>query len=188
MEESLAEKPIHHSIEREQEARIIATAKRDPQAFGKLYDQYAPKVYHYLLSRLGNIEEARDITSQTFLTAVEMLPRYKHRGYFSAWLFSIARSKYVDYLRHRKNDFNAIQEEQINLQSDPLTEIIAEERMIMLKNCVHALAPEEQELLCLRFFANLTFIEIAELLKRNESTVKKRFYRLLVRLKNQLEA
>jgi RNA polymerase sigma-70 factor (ECF subfamily) len=188
MKKSAIQKRISQSITKDQEAERITAAQRDPQAFGDLYDQYAPSIYRYLLSRLGNVEEARDVTSQTFLTAVEVFPRYKHRGYFSTWLFSIARSKYVDHLRRGKHGVEAIQEDQVDPQPDPLTRVVAAERVAELKECIHTLAPEEQELLRLRYVADLSFAEMAELLEKSEDAVKKSVYRLLARLQSRLEA
>ena len=188
MKKSLIQEQTCQSTIKDQEAERIAAAQRDPQAFGDLYDQYAPSIYRYLLSRLGNVEEASDVTSQTFLKAVEIFPRYTHRGYFSAWLFSIARSKYVDQVRRSKHGVEAIPEEQVDPQPDPLAEVVATERMADLMKCIRALTPEEQELLRLRYVADLSFTEMAELLLKSESAVKKSFYRLLARLQSQLEA
>jgi len=129
MKNSVTQEQIDPLITQDQEAERIAAAQRDPQAFGNLYDQYAPSIYRYLLSRLGNVEEARDITSQTFLKAVEIFPQYRHRGYFSAWLFSIARSKYVNHLRKNKRGVEAINEEQPDPRPDPLSELVDSEQI-----------------------------------------------------------
>lgn len=166
---------------------MIAAAQKDLQAFGALYDQYAPVIYRYLLSRLGNIDEARDVTSQTFLKAIEAFPQYTHRGYFSAWLFSIARSKVIDLIRHNKHRVESFQEKWVDPLSDPLAHALANERKEALLRCLRALKPEDQELLRLRYVADLSYAEIAELAKKNEDAVKKSVYRLLVRLQNQLE-
>lgn len=169
------------------DADKIAAAYLDPQAFGELYDKYAPAVYRYLLSRLGSIEEARDIMSQTFLKAVEMFPHYKHKGFFSAWIFSIARSRYVDHLRRTKTPVELIHEEHVDPTPDPLTDMIAAERIAEVVKYIQASSEEEQEILRLRYVADLSFAEMAELLNKNQDAVKKNFYRLLARLQSQLE-
>ena len=174
-------------LQLEEEARWIVEAKSSPEAFAKLYDCYAPNIYRYLLSRLGNVAGAQDVTSQTFLRAFEMFPRYRHTGYFSAWLFAIARSKYVDYLRKTKNQPETIPDSVKDPQDDLLQEVIRSERLVELKVIIHKLPEEEQELLRLRFVAGLSFSEMASLLERNEDAVKKTLYRLLDRLQSQLE-
>src|SRR5512143_3288299 len=75
---------------------------RSPAAFAELYRQYFKPVYRYLYLKTGSPAEAEDLTSQVFLSALEGLPRYRHQGHFSAWLFSLARRKAADYYRSRK--------------------------------------------------------------------------------------
>ena len=171
----------------EEETRWILEAKANPQAFARLYDRYAPNIYRYLLSRLGNVAGAQDVTSQTFLRAFEMFPRYRHQGYFSAWLFAIARSKYVDYLRKTKNRSETSIDHIQDPQEDLLQRVIHSERLAELKMVIGRLSEEEQELLRLRFVADLSFAEMASLLERKEEAVKKTLYRLLARLQSQME-
>jgi RNA polymerase sigma-70 factor (ECF subfamily) len=173
--------------QQEEEARWIVEAKSNPESFAKLYDCYAPNIYRYLLSRLGNVAGAQDLTSQTFLKAFEMFPRYRHTGYFSAWLFAIARSKYVDYLRKTKNRTGTSIDHIQDPQEDLLQGVIRSERLAELKTMIGRLPEEEQDLLRLRFVADLSFAEIAYLLERKEDAVKKTLYRLLARLQSQLE-
>ena len=171
----------------EEETQWILESKANPQAFARLYDRYAPNIYRYLLSRLGNVAGAQDVTSQTFLRAFEMFPRYRHQGYFSAWLFAIARSKYVDYLRKTKNRAGTSIDHIQDPQEDLLQRVIHSERLAELKMVIGRLSEEEQELLRLRFVADLSFAEMASLLERNEEAVKKTLYRLLARLQSQME-
>jgi RNA polymerase sigma-70 factor (ECF subfamily) len=174
-------------IQQDDEAQMIAAAKADPQGFAKLYDRYAPNIYRYLLSRLGNVAEAQDITSQTFLLAFEMFPRYRHTDYFSAWLFTIARNRYVDCLRRNKNRPEPLPEGLGDPQEGLLQQVIRSERCSALRQRIRGLPEEEQEILRLRFVANLSFAEMASILKRKEDAVKKTVYRLLARLKYQME-
>jgi RNA polymerase sigma-70 factor (ECF subfamily) len=174
-------------LQQDEEARWIREAQVSSEAFARLYDRYAPNVYRYLLSRLGNVAAAQDVTSQTFLKAYEMFPRYRHEGYFSAWLFAIARSKYVDYLRRTKNRSETNIETIQDPQPDLLQGVIRSERLAELKTAIRKLSEEEQDLLRLRFVANLSFAEMASLLRRKEEAVKKTLYRLLARMQSQLE-
>jgi RNA polymerase sigma-70 factor (ECF subfamily) len=169
------------------EAQQIAAAQRDPRQFNRLYDRYVQAVYRYLLSRLGNQQEAEDITSQTFLKALEVFPRYRHNGHFAAWLFSIARSKMVDHWRASRNVASAPDESLPGDFDDPLQQVIETERIQALRQLVMQLPEDDRELLRLRFTAELSFGEIAVLLDRSEDAVKKATYRLLARMQNQME-
>lgn len=166
---------------------LITAAKGDPAAFGRLYDRYLQPVYRYLYSRLGNAHEAEDVTSQTFIAAYEALPKYREQGQFMAWLFRIARSKMNDHFRRNRFEVELDAAERISAGEDVLSELVHDEELIRLRSVIKNLNPEEQDLIRLRYVADLTFAEIADLLGRREDAVKKTVYRLLARLKSQME-
>ncbi len=170
-----------------EEELLISQAKQDAASFGKLYDLYAPSIYRYILSRTGNIQDAQDITSQTFLKVLEKLSSYHHRGYFSAWLFSIARSRYIDHFRMRNQEEKLIATKNLESQFDILSIVIDRERLVNLDHILALLSDEELDLLRLRIVAELTFSEMAEILRKTEDATKKKYYRLLARLQSQLE-
>ncbi len=173
--------------EEKQISQIIAAARQDPRTFGDLYLMYAQPVFRYLYSRIGNIPEAEDATAQTFLAALERLPKYRHDGYFASWLFSIARNKAMDYFRKRSKEASLEVAENIPADANLLQEVIRTERTAALSNMIRALPKNEQEMIRLRYIAELSFAEMGHLLGQKEDTVKKSLYRLLARLKVQLE-
>jgi len=166
---------------------LITAAKSDPRAFGRLYDHYLQPVYRYLYSRLGNAHEAEDVTSLTFIAAYEALPKYREQGQFAAWLFRIARSKMNDHFRRNKYEVELGAAERISAGEDALGALIHDEELSKLRYVIRNLNPEEQDLIRLRYVAELTFVEIADLLGKREDAVKKTMYRLLARLKSQME-
>jgi RNA polymerase sigma-70 factor (ECF subfamily) len=165
---------------------LVSAAQSDPAEFTALYDRYFRPIYRYLYSRVGNVPEAEDLTAQTFLAALEALPRYRHRGHFSAWLFAIARNKARDHYRRRAPDA-PIDENRPDMSEDPLAQTIRSDQIKQLADLIGKLDEEEQELIRLRCAANLSFAEIGAFLGRKEDTVKKAFYRLAARLQLQLE-
>lgn len=169
------------------ELRLIKAAKKDPKAFGALYNLYVERVFKYLYSRTGNITEAEDLTSQTFLSAFECFNRYRQDGHFSSWLFTIARNKAMDHFRQKKNLRSLEEVVEPPEHHDLLRGVITSEQTIALRNIITALPDKERELLRLRFLAEMSFPEIAHLLRRNKDAVKKSTYRLLARLHSQLE-
>jgi RNA polymerase sigma-70 factor (ECF subfamily) len=176
-----------HQPEKKQVSQIIAAARRDPQKFGELYALYAQPVYRYLYSRIGSIVDAEDVTAQTFLVALEHLPNYRHDGYFASWLFSIARSRAMDYFRQQRNETSLDETEVIAVDPNLLQQVIKTERITALSILISNLSFDEQELIRLRYVAELRFAEIAHLLNQKEDTVKKTLYRLLARLKVQAD-
>lgn len=166
---------------------LIAAAKSDPAAFGRLYDRYLQPIYRYLYSRLGDAHSAEDVTSQTFITAYEALPKYREQGQFAAWLFRIARSKMTDHFRRNRYEVDLEAAERTTTGEDALGALIHDEELIRLRSVIKNLSPEEQDLIRLRYVADLSFVEIADFLGKREDAVKKTMYRLLARLKSQME-
>jgi RNA polymerase sigma-70 factor, ECF subfamily len=171
----------------EDERVIIAAAKGDPQKFTYLYDRYVQPVYRYIFSRVGNKSEAEDLTSQTFLAALEAVPRYQERGFFSAWLFSIARRKVMDALRKKGYQVSLDLAEQVSDGLDAASQVYRNTEIEELISLIHSLDEPEQELIRLRYVAELSFAEMADLVGKSEEAVKKSLYRLLTRLQDQME-
>lgn len=169
------------------EAALVTAARQDPAAFGRLYDHYVQPLYRYILSRTGSVAEAEDITAQTFLAALEALGRYRHHGYFSAWLFSIATNKMVGAFRKQRRDVPLDSLDQLSASADLLQQVSAGERSAALQQVIRSLPGNERELLSLRYVAELSFAEMAALLGRSEPATKKALYRLLGRLQSRLE-
>jgi RNA polymerase sigma factor (sigma-70 family) len=175
------------------ESRLAEAAQRDPAAFVWIYDYYCAAIYRYLYSHLSCAQDAEDLTAQVFLKAFQNFPQYRHRGSLTAWLFTIARNLVKDAYRTRKMDAPLEAAESAALNSaiftqEPISrEMEREEQRAQLRRALRKLPAQEQELIRLRFTANLSFAQIAELLHKNEAAVKKQLYRLLARLEHQME-
>ncbi len=173
--------------EENQITQIIEAARKDPKEFGELYLLFAQPVFRYLFSRIGNLSEAEDATAQTFLAALERFPKYKHDGYFASWLFSIARNKSADYFRAQRNETSLDAAELVQVDPNLLQQIIKTEGISSLSKLITTLPDEDQDLIRLRYVAELSFAEIGRLINQKEDTVKKSLYRLLARLKAQAD-
>src|SRR3990167_9080218 len=80
---------------------------RDPDAFGELYDRYAPKIYRYVYYKVATITEAEDLTAEVFLKTWEYVQRHaenpeKRIENFRAFIYRLARNAVVDYYRHQR--------------------------------------------------------------------------------------
>ncbi len=172
----------------DQEARLIEASRQNPAAFAQLYRAYVRPIYRYLYSRLGQAGDAEDLTSQVFLEALESLPRYRHQGHFLAWLFSIAHHRLLNFQYRRPAEAGIdVVEQQAAPGKDLLAQVMHDEEKQRLLKLIQELAEKEQDLLRLRFVAELTYAEIGELFGRSEDAVKRNIYRLLARLESQLE-
>jgi RNA polymerase sigma-70 factor, ECF subfamily len=171
-----------------EEASLIKAACSDPTVFNQLYLAHVRPVYRYIFCKVGDVKQTEDLTAQVFLEALECLPRYRHIGHFSAWLFGIARHKVTDYYRTRHLELPIEDTDGESFKkSDPLSTLIQIEEAQRISKFVHQLDEQDQELLRLRFVAELNFGEIAQLINSNMEATKKRFYRLLAHIRQQLE-
>jgi len=170
-----------------EDALILEAMKGNPLALAAVYDFYARRIYRYFYSRVENSEDADDLTAQTFLSVIEALPRYKHRGHFTAWIFQVARSKAMDFFRR---DHSKVQKEVDRsgiVFDETLDKVIQGQTVETLRLMIQLLDEEERELLRLRFVIDLSYVEIAALLGRKEDAVRKSVNRIIERLYVRME-
>ena len=137
----------------------------------ELYDEWIQAIYRYTLSRVKHVDDAQDITSQTFLSAWQNRERYQERGEFVAWLFSIARNKIKDHFRQAQRKQKRIQ----TLGDDEIYKTSAEplhETLIALRQVISTLSEKEQELIRLRYVAGLDFATIAKISRRSPAACR----------------
>src|SRR5579859_2883490 len=85
---------------RSEESDLVERAKRDPGAFGELYDRHFNQIYRFVYSRVRDQSAAEDVTSEVFLKALRGIGRYQDTGRpFSAWLYQIAVNAVNDRYR-----------------------------------------------------------------------------------------
>jgi RNA polymerase sigma-70 factor, ECF subfamily len=170
------------------EDELVRRAQKDPVQFGPLYDRYIQRIYRFLLARTANPADAEDLTSQTFLTAVEKINEYHPDGHFSAWLFRIALNKQIDLYRKKKNLTDVELDENLSFQDeDLLGRLIQNERRLFLRRRMAALSDKERELIELRLAARMSFSEMGAYLEQNSDAVKKSYYRVIEKLKTGTE-
>ena len=171
------------------EAVLVRAALTDPRAFGELYERYVDRVYQYLRVRTDTEEDAADLTQQTFMQALDALPKYRERGApFSAWLFRIAHNAVVDSRRRRRHTvtWDAVPEAGIpTSEHDVEALVLARDNTARLQALIDTLDPDQRDLIALRFVAGLTMQEIAVVVRKSDSTVHRRLTQALGLLKER---
>lgn len=170
------------------EATLVAAAKRDPRAFGPLYELYVDRIYRYAYRRVGTHHEAEDITAQTFQQALQALPTYEWRGLpFGAWLFRIA-GNIIN--RRGRTGGREVPVEDVTIFSawedhdeDPADQLTRSEQAGELVALIRRLPPDQQRVLVLKFSHGLKNREIGDLMGRSEGAIKQLVHRALVSLR-----
>ncbi|HNP95662.1 MAG TPA: sigma-70 family RNA polymerase sigma factor [Cyclobacteriaceae bacterium] len=172
-----------------QEEAVISEAKKDPKAFGVLYEKYFDRIYFYLLRQTDNEELAGDLCAQTFVNALNNLKRYELRGVpFSAWLYKIASNEVNKHFRKNKGkkvfSIEEVRIKELVAQSDDSWD---EELIQRLIEFMKDLPLDMLQVLELRFYEDRDFKEIAYILDITESGAKMRTYRALDKLRKNFK-
>jgi RNA polymerase sigma-70 factor (ECF subfamily) len=178
----------------EAEQSYIERAKEgDNTAFGALYDSYAPAIYRFLAVKVSTRQEAEDLTHEVFLSAWQKLPGFKEQGFpFSSWLYKIARNRVIDYYRTKKSPISIDDEDSgfEDLSDDApkagdAVDLILD--IASVKKALCELSPDQREVIELRYMAELSPIEIAQILGKREGTIRIIQFRALNKLKELIE-
>ncbi len=143
---------------------------------------------------LGERGEAEDAAQETFLRAYSHLDRYDAERPFRTWLLSIASNHCIDRLRKRRLTWLSIEEPlppHPALNSDeiePEDAVISNERSAAVQRMLDELSPEYRAAVVLRYWYDLSYTEIAEMLDTTESAVKSRLFRARQALAEKMTA
>lgn len=145
-----------------------------PEAWAHLFDQYHAKMYDYCYLRTGDRAAADDLASEVFLEALRGIRRYRYRGVpFSAWLYRIARNLTADFVRRRMSRPTvplAADDTHAALASPDNTEEAA--RAHDVRTAIQQLTDDQQQVIILRFFHDLSHDETAAALGRSSGAVR----------------
>jgi RNA polymerase sigma-70 factor, ECF subfamily len=176
-------------MDQKNEAEIVARVLNgDRQAYALLVDEYKSPIYNLAYRMTGNLEDADDLTQETFIRAYQYLWRYDTSKKFFTWLYTLALNLIRNHLR-KKNKYNRSSEElSENLLADknpsPETELIETQEISVY---LLRLEDESRALLIMKFHQGLSFEEIAQITGKSLSAVKMRIYRGLEKLKGLLK-
>lgn len=159
---------------------IEKAKKGDQVAFTFLLDYYWNEVYGFMLKRTENETDTEDIVIETFAKAFDKIAAYNPEYAFNTWLIAIAKNVHIDLLRKKKSSlFVEITDEEDQqaytvADSSPTVEdqLIKDQNLSSLLNCIKQLKPQYQEVIQLRYFQELSYQEIAEQLDEPLNNVK----------------
>jgi RNA polymerase sigma-70 factor, ECF subfamily len=168
---------------------LIARAQtRDPSAISELYGRYASLILRYIYARVTERELAQDLTQEVFIKVINGIERFEYRDErsFLGWLYTIAANVLHSHLRRRRlisTPFD-IRDDLIDQRSQDDVRVITDR--IALQQAIEQLTRDQQQVLMLRFFADLSNSEIAGMLQRTEGAVKAIQHRALQSLQKIL--
>jgi RNA polymerase sigma-70 factor (ECF subfamily) len=163
----------------------------DAEAYGQLYEHYAPAVFRFLHAHLSERPEVEDLTAEVFLRVWRTLPRYQDRGLpFAAYLFRVAHNALIDFYRQtrRKNESSLDPDDPIrDHQPGPAEQTASNLEGQQLRQTLERLSPDYREVLTLRFLSELTPEETAGVMGRSVGAVRVLQHRALAALRSIME-
>jgi RNA polymerase sigma-70 factor (ECF subfamily) len=154
------------------ETDLAQQACRDVEAFAELYRRHLTRVYRYHIVHVGNVKDAEDLTSQTFMAALEGIRSFRGTGSFAAWILGIASKKRLMFFRAGRAE---IPLDAVPLPSPGLPTDKAALQHLQLESVSRALrqiSPDRAEALILTYFSGLSHAETARVLNKSEAAVK----------------
>uniref|UniRef100_UPI0040497375 RNA polymerase sigma factor n=1 Tax=Flavobacterium sp. TaxID=239 RepID=UPI0040497375 len=164
----------------------IAKAKNGDQvAFTFLLDFFWNEVFGYMLKRTENEADTEDIVIETFAKAFDKIATYNPEFGFNTWLIAIAKNVHIDMLRKKKTslflDMNNKENNQayqiIDTSPSAEDDIITEQNLSQLLGYIKLLKPAYQEVIQLRYFQEMSYLDISETLEEPLNNIKVKLLR-----------
>ncbi len=186
------------------EACIARIRDGDQSALKEIYEAYASYIYSIAYHVLGNKTDAEDVTSDFFLRIWYTAEKFqKGRGH-KAYLATITRNMCIDFLRKRGREIskdmsgademneNEIYQQNLPVKAKKESTAAAqttggfEEELVSnmtLRDAINTLSPPQREIINLKIGADLTFREVADVLKLSMGTVTWRYREAIKKLR-----
>ncbi len=168
----------------EEQVWLEEARKGDKAAFGNLIEAYQGPVYNLAYRMLNNSGEAEEAAQEAFIRAYTRLDTYNPAHKFSTWMLSITSNYCIDLIRKRRALLLSIDEPlppHPALHSDnnkgPEAELINTEQKEMVQGLLQELPEDYRQAVVLRYWYDLSYEEIAEMMDTTVSAIKSRLFR-----------
>ena len=149
----------------------------DMTAFGILYERHKSVVFAYCLRLLGDEQSAQDAAQETFLKIRSGSRSLQHRSAFRSWMYKIAHNEVMQSLRRSRRNGQALSDDDVWDHNTPLETYQQLEQRELVHKYLTQLKAEYKEVLVLREFDQLSYVEIADITGATKSSVKSRIFK-----------
>ena len=168
----------------EEEVWLEQARHGDKTAFGNLVGAYQTPVYNLAYRMLNNSGEAEEAAQEAFIRAYTRLESYNPEHKFSTWMLSITSNYCIDIIRKRRALLLSIDEPLPShpaLQSEkskgPEAQMVTNEQQEMVQSLLQELPEDYRQAVVLRYWYEMTYEEIAEVMNTTVSAIKSRLFR-----------
>jgi RNA polymerase sigma-70 factor (ECF subfamily) len=164
---------------------VLRCQAGDPDAFGEIVNRYSPRLRYYLLKLLGNPEAAVDAAQEVWLDVYRGIGRLRRPGSFRAWLYRVARDRAARALRQARSRPRTVGDDRL-ADAEAVEDFTAEDAA-RIHSALDRLSAEHREVLVLRFMDDLSYEEIAQVVRCHLGTVKSRIHHAKRLLRQAME-
>jgi RNA polymerase sigma-70 factor, ECF subfamily len=168
------------------ETLILEFQQGSREAFTELFLRYREMVWAFFRRRVRDAAQAEELAQETFLGMLRAIERYEPRATFRAYLFGIAFKILAAHRRKGAREENTAEADDMDAAVDPARG--DPDTAVFVREAMARLEPGEREVLMLREFEELSYEEIAGVLRVPVNTVRSRLYRARMALKEILAA
>lgn len=160
----------------------------DTEAFARLYDEFAEKLFRFIYFRVGHKEVAEDVLSDTFVKAWQKISQVNSPEALSGWLYQIAKNNIIDYYRIKK-DFIPLDDvvEFLEDAVNPIDTVNLSLDQTKIFELLKQLSDEHRLVLQYKFFEDLSNEEIGYILNKTEGAIRVIQHRAIIKLKELLK-
>ncbi len=176
------------TVNAQKDMKIISMALNgEERAYTELLHRYYDSIYFLLLRKIGNNNDAEDLTMETFGKAFNSLKQYTTAYAFSTWLYRIAINNCIDFVRKKKSrpqsfdtgvDF--YDPDNTHFESkylNPEDLVIKEQKAVEVRKMIKTLKPRYANIIELRYYKEMSYEEIANEMQLPLGTIKAQLYR-----------
>jgi RNA polymerase sigma factor (sigma-70 family) len=169
--------------------RLLDQKERE-KAFKTLLDLYQKRLYWHIRKIVITHENADDVLQNTFLRIYKSLANFKQESSLNTWMYRIAYNESVRFLElNKKKTFDSLSDVNDHylktLATDPFFD--GDEIQLKLHNMLAILPEKDRQIFQMKYYDDLQFKEIAEVLNINENTIKTSYYRTAKVIKKNIQ-
>ena len=172
---------------------ISKVLKGEQNAYAELVNRYQAYVFTLVLRMIKSREDAEEVAQDVFVKAYRSLADFRGESKFSTWLYTIANTTSITFLRKKKLDVHSLDNEKVFEVADSKDSgfranlVEQKSRVNMVNEAIALLSPDDAEIITLFYKAEQNLEEISRILRLETNTVKVRLHRARTRLKEKME-
>jgi RNA polymerase sigma-70 factor, ECF subfamily len=172
---------------------ISRVLKGEQNAYAELVNRYQAYVFTLVVRMIKTREDAEEVAQDVFIKAYRSLADFRGESKFSTWLYTIANTSSITFLRKKKLDVHSLDNEKVFEVADSKDSgfranlVEQKSRVNMVNEAIAMLSPDDAEIITLFYKAEQNLEEISRILRLETNTVKVRLHRARTRLKEKME-